>query len=67
MIEVAINGENQQFPEGVTLAQLVERMALTEQRLAIELNLQVIPRSRYAQVELHAHDRIEIVHAIGGG
>ncbi|WP_243633798.1 MULTISPECIES: sulfur carrier protein ThiS [Motiliproteus] len=67
MIEVEVNGETQQLPSGATLEQLLERMALTEQRLAIELNLQVIPRSRFGQVELQSRDRVEIVHAIGGG
>ena len=67
MIEVQINGMTQQLPAGLSLAQLLIHLQLQERRLAIEYNLDVIPRSEYATVSLQQGDRLEIVHAIGGG
>ena len=67
MIEVQINGVAQQLPAGTSLAELLARLHLQERRLAIECNLEVVPRSQYAERRLHSGDRLEIVHAIGGG
>ena len=66
-MELIVNGETQQLPEGMTVMQLLEKMALTDRRLAVEVNLEIVPRSQYLTRELQAGDRIEIVHAIGGG
>ena len=52
---------------GLSLAQLLIHLQLQERRLAIEYNLDVVPRSEYATVCLQQGDRLEIVHAIGGG
>jgi sulfur carrier protein len=49
------------------VAQLLEDMALTARRLAVEVNLEIVPRSTYADHRLRPGDRVEIVHAIGGG
>jgi len=67
MIEVEINGVAQRLPADIDLAQLLVRLKLQERRLAIEYNLEVVPRSEYAQVRLKQGDRVEIVNAIGGG
>jgi len=67
MIEVQINGMTQQLPVGTSLAELLARLHLQERRLAIEYNLEVVPRSEYAELRLQQGDRLEIVHAIGGG
>ncbi len=67
MITLEVNGERQQLPLGTTLEQLLQHLALTGKRLAVELNLEVIPRSHYPRQPLQTGDRIEIVHAIGGG
>jgi sulfur carrier protein len=66
-VEVFVNGEMRQLPEGITVMQLLEKMALTDKRLAVEVNLEIIPRSRHITHILQAGDRVEIVHAIGGG
>ena len=66
-MEVFVNGEGRQLPEGMTVAQLLEEMALADKRLAVEVNLEIVPRSHHVRHELHAGDRVEIVHAIGGG
>jgi sulfur carrier protein len=66
-VEVFVNGEVRQLPEGMTVMQLLEKMALTDKRLAVEVNLEIVPRSLLLSHVLHAGDRIEIVQAIGGG
>ncbi len=67
MIEVTINGEAQLLPAGIDLAQLLARLQLQTRRVAIEHNLGIVPRSEYAELRLQQGDRLEIVHAIGGG
>ena len=66
-VEVYVNGELQQLPEGITVTRLLENMALADKRLAVEVNLEIVPRSRHVSHILRAGDRVEIVHAIGGG
>ncbi len=66
-MQVFVNGETHQVPEGTTAAQLVERLGLGGRRLAMEVNLEILPRSRHEAHALQPGDRIEIVHAIGGG
>ncbi len=67
MIEVQINGVVQQLPAGTPLAELLAHLQLLDRRLAIECNLEVVPRSQFAARCLQDGDRLEIVHAIGGG
>lgn len=67
MIEVTINGEAQLLPAGIDLAQLLAQLQLQGRRVAIEHNLDIVPRSEYAGLCLQQGDRVEIVHAIGGG
>jgi len=66
-VEVLVNGETRQVPEGMTVEQLLEEMALTGKRLAVEVNLEIVPRSTHGAHRLQPGDRVEIVHAIGGG
>lgn len=66
-MEIIVNGESRQIAEPYSVAQLVEEMGLTGRRLAVEVNLEIVPRSRHASHRLQAGDRVEIVHAIGGG
>lgn len=66
-MEIFVNGESRQLAEGTTVRQLLEEMALADKRLAVEVNLEIVPRSRHVSHILRAGDRVEIVHAIGGG
>ena len=62
-----MNGE-QKLVDGVrTLAQLVEQLGMKGDRVAVELNREIVPRDRWAETELHEGDRLEIVHFVGGG
>jgi sulfur carrier protein len=62
-----INGERREFPDALTLAGLVERLGMKGDRVAIELNLDIVPRDRWPATELHDGDRLEVVHFVGGG
>jgi sulfur carrier protein len=66
-MQIVVNGEDAAVSEGSTLTDLVHGLQLAGQRLAIELNGAIVPRSRWPEVYLQAGDRAEIVRAIGGG
>jgi sulfur carrier protein len=66
-MEILVNGERQQAPDACTIAQLIESLGITGGRLAVEVNRDVVPRAEHAVTELQPGDRVEIVHAIGGG
>ena len=66
-MQIVVNGESASVSEGLSLAQLVAELRLGAQRLAIELNGDIVPRSRWPEVRLNPGDRAEIVRAIGGG
>ena len=66
-MNVILNGTPQPCTDGCTVAQLLESSGFAQRRVAVEVNLRVIPRSRHAMEILRDGDRVEIVHAIGGG
>ncbi|HSH42359.1 MAG TPA: sulfur carrier protein ThiS [Arenicellales bacterium] len=65
--EILVNGEKRQVPAGHTLAELVRELDLEGRRVAVEVNEEIVPRSRYAEHVLNSGDRVEVVAAIGGG
>lgn len=65
-MQISVNGKPQQL-EAANLLALLESLAVADKRIAVELNQEICPRSRWAEVELNEGDQIEIVHAIGGG
>lgn len=64
---IQLNGAAQELSTGLTVAALIEQLALTGRRIAVERNGDIVPRSQHARTALVDGDRIEIVHAIGGG
>jgi sulfur carrier protein len=66
-IALTINGEERRFDEVADLADLVTRLGLDPRKVAVERNLEIVPRSTYAATPIAHGDRIEIVHFIGGG
>ncbi len=64
---VQVNGVPRQLPRDSTVAYLVDDLALQGQRMAIEVNEEVIPRSRHPAFVLQEGDKIEVVSAVGGG
>ena len=66
-MQIVVNGESADVSDNLSLAELVQSLRLGGQRLAIELNGDIVPRSRWPEVRLSAGDRAEVVRAIGGG
>lgn len=66
-MQIIVNGEQRDVTDGLTAEQLVADMEITGKRIAMEVNLEIVPRSRYAEYIFNAGDKIEIVHAVGGG
>ena len=66
-MQLQVNGQTTEFPAGLTARGLLERMALAGKRVALEVNGEIVPRSGHAVHELKDGDKVEIVHAIGGG
>jgi len=66
-MNVTINGERRDVPEGLTVAALIEHLGLTPDRIAIERNLDILPRAQWRETRVESNDRYEIVHLVGGG
>jgi sulfur carrier protein len=69
-VKLQINGKQRDFdalPGPFTLAVLLETLAMKADRVAVELNLDIVPRDRWSITQLHEGDNLEIVHFVGGG
>ena len=66
-MKITINGEERDFACLSTLSGLVEQLGMKPDRIAVELNRELIPRERWAETQLSEGDRLEIVHFVGGG
>ena len=66
-MQLVINGEITKVPAELNLSALVEHLQLQGDRVAVELNRQIIRRDFWASTLLHENDRLEIVHFVGGG
>ena len=68
-MNLQINGEQKSFnsPEPSTLAHLVEILGMKSDRVAVELNREIVPRNLWPETKLKEGDRLEIVHFVGGG
>ena len=67
MTTIILNGENKQIDKDTNIAQLLQSLDLSNKRLAVEINQQIIPRSNFTSHRLNELDKVEIVQAIGGG
>lgn len=66
-MQIKLNGEQQEMEAGITVSGLLEQLQLQQNRVAVELNLEILPKARYADQVIQDGDRIEIVHFVGGG
>jgi thiazole synthase len=64
---MTINGEPREFAEPLSVANLLEKLGLDSGKIALERNLEIVPKSAYGQTMLDDGDKLEIVHFIGGG
>jgi sulfur carrier protein len=66
-MRIVLNGEDKSLDGAPTVLQLLEQLGLAERRVAVEVNQEIVPRSRHAGHRLRDQDRVEVVFAIGGG
>jgi thiamine biosynthesis protein ThiS len=64
---VTINGERRDIPDGLSVSTLLEHLGMKSERVAIERNLDILPRARWAETQVQPNDNFEIVHLVGGG
>lgn len=67
MLKLTINGEAREFAQQMSVAELLNELALVGKRLAVEHNGDIVPRGRHAETLLNSGDALEIVVAVGGG
>jgi len=66
-MKLNINGQEQQFDAPLSLASLLERLGMKQDRVAVELNRGIVRRELWAETKLSEGDKLEIVHFVGGG
>jgi thiamine biosynthesis protein ThiS len=66
-MNLVINGEDRQFDSVLTLSGLLDRLGMKPDRVAVELNRELVPRERWGTTQLSDDDKLEIVHFVGGG
>ncbi len=66
-MEIFLNGEMQHVENDLNIMTLIKNLNVENKRLAVEVNLDIIPRSQFKDYVLSQGDKVEIVHAIGGG
>ena len=64
---VIINGERREIPDGLNIIALLEHLGMSNDRVAIERNLDILPRARWQETQVASNDSFEIVHFVGGG
>jgi thiamine biosynthesis protein ThiS len=66
-MKLTINGEDREFPSTLTVAALLAELGMKADRVAVELNRDLVSRERWEQTQLSDNDKLEIVHFVGGG
>ena len=67
MISIRLNGEAREIAEGLTVATLLDWLKLPRDGVAVERNLEIVPRAQWPETPIQAGDRLEVVHLVGGG
>jgi sulfur carrier protein len=66
-MQITVNGQCRQAADGITVAALLEELRLNGKPVAVEINLELVPRQRHAGHHIVEGDRLEIVTLVGGG
>ncbi|MGH8378499.1 MAG: sulfur carrier protein ThiS [Gammaproteobacteria bacterium] len=66
-MQIQLNGASTDIPDALTARELIGRLELTGKRVALEVNGEIVPRSSHTGYHFKPADKVEIVHAIGGG
>ena len=66
-MKITLNGEEMILDRQMNISALIEKFSLDQRKIAVERNLEIVPRSSFEEVEVNEGDNIEIIHFIGGG
>lgn len=66
-MRIKLNGESYESPDDITVAALLKQLGIEQPRVAVELNLDILPKDEYETTGLKEGDQLEIVHFVGGG
>ena len=66
-MNILVNGTPRVVPEGTTVADLLLQLEMTARHVAVEVNLELVPRARHHEYRLREEDRLEVVTLVGGG
>jgi thiamine biosynthesis protein ThiS len=66
-MNILINGERREVPDGLNVDALLAHLGMTAGRVAIERNFDILPRGRWSETQIQPNDSFEIVHFVGGG
>jgi len=66
-VKIVVNDETREVPSGTTVAELLATLDVEPRHVAVEINLDLVPRARHAEHQLSAGDVMEIVTLVGGG
>jgi thiamine biosynthesis protein ThiS len=66
-VNIVVNGAEREVTAGITIARLLEQLEMTAKHVAVEVNLELVPRARHGEYQLHESDRLEVVTLVGGG
>ena len=67
IVNLLVNGENVELPDNANIKDLIEHLDCQDQRIALEVNEAIIPKSAHEEFLLSDNDKIEIIKAVGGG
>jgi sulfur carrier protein len=67
LITIQLNGEPREIPAGLTVTGLLKQLQFPADRVAVERNLEIVPRNQWDATSIEAGDRLEVVHFVGGG
>jgi len=66
-MQIEVNGKQREVSDGTTIAALLRELDVKVPHVAVEVNLEVVPRARHGETKLHPGDRLEVVTLVGGG
>ena len=66
-MDIVVNGERREIPEGLSVAALIEHLDMPLDRVALERNREILPRPQWKSTSVQPNDAFEIVHFVGGG
>ena len=66
-MQIEVNGQARELPDGSTIAELLRQLEVVQPHVAVEVNLELVPRAKHAATTLHEGDRLEVVTLVGGG